>query len=365
MKRLDFRTVVVVLLAAAAGCKGDPTADLRGGASQLGLNPDLMFIDSADTKPFAVTIRDQQLNPVAGRVEVTSSAPSIMTVEQDTAAGSADSANYNFLVNGISPGAAKLIVTSGGLADTATVSVLPVVFLGALSSTTLEGGDTLTIASTSLLKFDTATVAVTFEGGGPGVVVSKTPDTIKVLVPFGTAGPATIDGIDVTYVPGLVITRATEQAITQTGDLWAGDTAYTTAPTLPLPTVTGQAFQYLTMLPTIDNDAHCGEGTGGGATGKCTIFKYVANGTDSLRFSVNWTPPTDAASGDADIDIYSCTSAGVAGCFEGGAAGAAGATGKTPEVFTIKPSAGTHYLVIEQFTSGEDPNVFITITKKN
>ena len=55
----------------------------------------------------------------------------------------------------------------------------------------------------------------------------------------------------------------------------------------------------------------------------------------------------------------------MAACFEGGAAGAAGATGKTPEVFTIKPTAGVHYLVIEKYTGGENPNVAITITKKN
>ena len=45
MKRLDFRSVVVVLLAAAAGCKGDPTADLRTGVSSVSMNPDVMFID--------------------------------------------------------------------------------------------------------------------------------------------------------------------------------------------------------------------------------------------------------------------------------------------------------------------------------
>ena len=58
MKRLDFRSVVVVLLAAAAGCKGDPTADLRTGVSSISLNPDLMYIDQGATKGLEAVARD-------------------------------------------------------------------------------------------------------------------------------------------------------------------------------------------------------------------------------------------------------------------------------------------------------------------
>jgi hypothetical protein len=239
------------------------------------------------------------------------------------------------------------------------------VFTGALSSTTPKGGDTLVIASTPQLKFDTATVGVTFGGNNAGVVVGKSLDTVRVLVPFSAPGPLTIAGVLVTsYTPPLAVTLPTPATVSQTGDFWApGDTGYASAPTIPLPTVTGQSTKFITLLPAINNNAHCGEGTGSGGTGACTIFKYTANGTDSLEFNVNWTPPTVAATDVSDIDIYSCGSAGVAACFEGGSA--AGATAKTPEVFTIKATAGVHYLVIEKYSGGENPNVTITITKKN
>jgi len=42
-----------------------------------------------------------------------------------------------------------------------------------------------------------------------------------------------------------------------------------------------------------------------------------------------------------------------------------GHTAKTPEVFTIKPTAGVHYFVVEKYSGGENPNVILTITKKN
>jgi hypothetical protein len=242
--------------------------------------------------------------------------------------------------------------------------VLPQGFGGAFSSATPKGGDTLRIASTNVLKFDTGTVSVSF-GALNAIIVKKSRDSLRVLVPFGATGPATIGGIVVTYVPGLIVSLPSTATVTQTGDFWApGDTGYASAPSINLPTATGQAVTFVMPAPTIDNDANCGEGTGAGGIGQCTIFKYTANGTDSLTFAANWTPPTDGAD-NSDIDIYSCGSAGVAACFEGGPAGAAGATGSTPQSFTIKPTAGTHYFVLEAYSGGEDPNVIVTITKRN
>jgi len=214
-----------------------------------------------------------------------------------------------------------------------------------------------------VLKFNATTTTVTFGGGTSPVVLSQTADVIKLLVPFSSPGPLSISNINVTYVAGLSVTLNTAQTVTQTGDFWApGDTGYASAPTLPLPTVLGQSRLYLTQLPHVSNDANCAEGTGGGGLGNCTIFKYTANGTDSLQFSANWTPATTASTDNSDIDIYSCNSTGVAGCFEDGGGGA---SVKTPESFSFKPTAGVHYLVIEQYSGGEDINVSVTITKKN
>ncbi len=96
MKRLDSCSVIVVLLAAAAGCKGDPTADLRTGVSSLALNTE---------------------------ITVTSTDPAIATVKPDSTVPSADGAHFNFIVTAIAPGQTKLVATASGVSDTASVTV--------------------------------------------------------------------------------------------------------------------------------------------------------------------------------------------------------------------------------------------------
>jgi hypothetical protein len=269
------------------------------------------------------------------------------------------------IVTAVTAAPSCVVASGGGVRDTVKVAVLPQSFAGTFSSATPKGGDTLTISSTTLLKFDTSKVAVTFTGAGTGsagTIVSKTPDAVKVLVPFGAAGALTVAGINVTYVTNLVVTLPTSNTVTQTGDFWApGDTGYATAPSIPLPAVTGHKTYFLSHVPTVSNNPDCGEGTAQLGLGRCTIFKYTANGTDSLKFTTNWTPATTAAD-VSDIDTYSCGAAGVSACFEDGGAGA---TAKTPESFSFKPAAGVHYFVLEQYSAGEDPNIVVTITKLN
>jgi len=290
----------------------------------------------------------------------------VVTAVPDTSYHPVPATSSRVVVTALTPAPSCVVATAAGFTDTITVSGLPSAFTGALSSTTPKGGDTLVIASTPELKFNPAAVVVTFGGNNRGIVVSATADTVKVLVPF-SAPALSIAGVLVTsYSPPLAVTLATAATVTQTGDFWApGDTGYVSAPTFPLPVVTAGSVQYITLLPGVFNNPHCAEGTASLGVGMCTIFKYTANGTDSLEFKASWTPATVAATDAFDIDIYSCGSAGVAACFEGGAAGAAGGTTKTPEVFTIKPAAGVHYFVIEKYSGGENPNVIVTITKRN
>lgn len=358
--------VLAAVTFVGGACKNDPLSNLDGTPAALVLDFTHLQIAVGQTATVTASVLDARSTPLAVPVTFTA-CNAVVTAGIDTTYHPIPATSSRGVITAQAPAPSCVVVQGAGFTDTVTVSAVPVAFTGALSSLTPKGGDTLVIASTAQLKFDTGTVGVTFGGNNAGVIVSKSADTLKVLVPFSAPGPLTIAGVLVTsYSPALAVSLPTSASVTQTGDFWApGDTGYASAPTLPLPTTTGQSTKFITLLPGVDNDAHCGEGTAGGGLGACTIFKYTANGTDSLQFSVGWTPPTVAATDNSDIDIYSCGSAGVAACFEGGAAGAAGATTKTPEVFTIKPSAGVHYLVIEKYSGGEDPNVTITITKKN
>src|SRR6266850_315232 len=368
MNRRLFGAFGVLAAVAFIGesCKTDPLSNLDGNPAALVVDFTHLQIGVGQTATVTASVLDGRSTPLPIPVTFTA-CNNVVTAGPDTSYHPIPATSSRGVVKAQTPAPSCVVVQAAGFTDTVSVSAVPVSFTGTLSSTTPKGGDTLVLASTAQLKFDTGLVSVTFGGNNAGIVVAKSADTVRVLVPFSAPGPLTIAGVSViSYAPPLAVTLPTSASVTQTGDFWApGDTGYASAPTLVLPAVTGKSTKFITLLPSINNDAHCGEGTGSGGLGACTIFKYTANGTDSLEFKASWTPPTVAATDVSDIDIYSCGSAGVAACFEGGAAGAAGATAKTPEVFTIKPSAGVHYFVVEKYSGGENPNIILTITKKN
>ena len=360
MKRLDFRTVCVVLLA-AAGCKGDPTADLRTGLNSLEMNPDLMFIDQGTSKGFEVVARDQQLNPVAASVTVTSVDPNVVTVEPDTSVPSADNAHFDYIVSAVGAGQTQLVASSGGVSDTAIVTVLPTSFNGVLTPAAPRAGDTVRIAATALLKFDTASVAVEGPAGSIVTILAKTPDELTVLAPAGS-GVWTIDGVDVTYVPGLTVALETAP-VTTTGSLWAASSSWQTAPNIsnliPAP---GGAPRRMTVAPVSpNNSAVCPEvALGFGSAGPCMMFRFDLAAAANVSFATDWDGTTAT-----DVDVYVCADTTVAGfganCFEDGGAGATGAKPQTTgpaNAFT----AGSHWFVIELY-AGTTTNTYVTIRR--
>jgi len=359
--------VVAVFTLTVGSCKSDPFSSVHGTPAAVVTNFSYLQMSIGGSATVKASIVDATATPLEIPITFTTCTGDV-TVTTDTSYHPIPKTSAQVIVTALTAAPSCVVVAGGGVKDTVHVAVLPLAFAGAFSSATPKGGDTLTISSTTLLKFDTSKVAVTFTGAGAGndgTIVSKTPDAVKVLVPFGAAGALTVAGINVTYVTSLVVTLPTSNTVTQTGDFWApGDTGYATAPSIPLPAVTGHKTYFLSHVPSVSNDPDCGEGIAGGGLGICSIFKYTANGTDSLKFTTNWTPPTvaTATTDVSDIDTYSCGAAGVSACFE---EGGAGATAKTPESFTFKPAAGVHYFVLEQFAAGENPNIVVTITKLN
>ncbi len=357
MKPLSIGAVFAGAALAALACRGDPTSSLRGGAKSIDMTSNVVFIDAGDARQLEVVVRDEQLNPLVADVTVASLNPSVVTIAVDTTIPVANGATHHYTITAVAPGLTKITVQSSGLADSVIVSVLPVNFAGALSSVTPKGGDTVSIFSTSLFKFDPDSAALVF--GHSFFTLKRNADTITFLMPFTTTTADSISHVAVTYVPGLHVTLPLATPPVQTGSLWSpADTGYATAPQIALPTVTGQSTVFIANGVSQNNDADCGEGTGAGGIGNCLIFKYVATGTDSLSFSVDW----EGAALAPDMDIYSCGSAGVSACFEDNGSGA---TGSKPQVFRLKPTAGTHYYVIEVYGGSPPANIYTTITKLN
>jgi len=240
--------------------------------------------------------------------------------------------------------------------DTVGVVVMPTFVPATLSSLTPKGGDTLTITATNaLLPFDTSTLVVSFPGGVKGIILSKTPTSVKALIPFSAPGVTDsirITGVQVTYA-GVEATLATPGVFVQTGDFWAGDSSFATAPDLggliPAP---GDSAIVLFATAPVANVANCGEGAGAGSSGPCMFFKVTVPGTDSVTFTLNWPSADGGGGGNPDIDMYFCTAANPGSCFAPG--GGAGATGSEPEAITVKLAPGTYYWVAEYYAACDD-----------
>jgi hypothetical protein len=349
MNRRLFGAFGVLAIAAAAsvgGCKNDPLSDTDGSTTAVVANFSYLQMSIGSDQAVTASALDARGTPLAEPVTFTACTGDV-TVANDTSYHPIPATSSRAIVTAVTANPSCVVAAVGGVADTVTVAVLPPNFSGAFSATTVAGGDTLTINSTTLLKFDTASVTVSF-GGAVATVVAKTRDVIKVLVPFGANGTATIGGIAVTYAPGLVISLPSTTSVTQTGDAWAGDDDYGTAPTIPLPAAVGQSTHLIVSPPATDNTSICGE-----ASGPCSILAYTVADSANLTFTVDWDS-------GADIDTYSCSGPDASTCFEDTGTGA---TGAQPQSFTFVAAPGTHYLVVENFDHTPTTNYYVTITR--
>lgn len=338
------------VLAAAAltvgACKSDPLSGMDGSPAVVNTDFSYLQMPIGSSQVVTASVLDARTTPLPVPVTFTACTGDV-TVTPDTSYHPIPATSSRAVVTALTANPSCVVASGGGLADTITVAVLPPDFSGAFSAATVAGGDTLTISSTTLLKFDTASVTVSF-GGTAATVVAKSTTSIKVLVPFGASGTATIGGIAVTYAPGLVVSLPSTNSVTQTGDAWTGDDDYGTAPAIPLPGADGQSTYLIVSPPATDNTAICGE-----ASGPCSILAYTVADSTKLTFTVDWDS-------DADIDTYSCSGPDGSTCFEDTGTGA---TGDQPQTFTFIAAPGTHYLSIENFDGTPTTNYYVTITQ--
>ena len=229
-----------------------------------------------------------------------------------------------------------------------------------LSSTTPTGGSTLAVASTAILKFSDSTEVV-HPSFGALPVISRTPDTIKVLSAY-TSGQLTITNVNVTLAPGLVVSLGTVAVVQPTGDAWAGDDNWQTAPNITslLPASGASSQILLTAGPA--NAAVCPEAAlGFGSSGPCMMFRFTLAAPTTYNFSTDW----EGGATSPDIDVYACSDSTVANfgsaCFEDGGAGATSSKPQATGAFTFP--AGDHWFVVEIFGGGTTKNIVTTISR--
>jgi hypothetical protein len=342
-------------------CIEDPLSDLDGNPAAVVSSHGLLVLAPGEEEAITVRAVDGRSTPLGTPVTVTPCDADVVVTEDQTYAP-VPRTSQRFVVTAVNSGASCVQMTSGGAVDTVAVGVLPTAFGGTLSSNAGNPNDTVTISSTNELKFDTSVVTVTFGGAAAAAIVSKTPDQLRVLVPWSNAGPLTISGVDVTYVPGLRASLATTASFTPgSTNPFAGASSWQTAPDITnrLPAAAGQT-SHLIVTRGADNVAVCPELSFGSA-GPCMMFRYTVGAPTALNFTTDW----EGTAAAPDVDIYVCADTVVANlandCFVDGGSGATGAKPQTTGNDTYP--AGTYWLVVEVYDGAGPRNAYVTITR--
>ena len=176
--------------------------------------------------------------------------------------------------------------------------------------------------ATAALQFNPATADVDFGAGYRGFVTNRTATSLSVIVPIPSPtlpGPITVDGIDVTYVPGLQVSLPTAASFTVTNPYNPND--------FPLPPATA------TFPDTVYEGFAAGEAD--------NLYTFTLATATTLTMSVDWV-------GGADLDLYLCDAA----C---GVAVAASAGSSKPETFTATVPAGTYNVYVNNWVAAGAP----------
>ena len=341
-------------------CVDDPLADLDSSpAAILTSHSSLQLTQGAAGFAVTATVVDGRSAPLAVPVTATG-CDAAVSAAVDPTYNPVPATSARFLVTGVSPAGSCLNLSGGGLTKTVPTVVLPTSFNGTVSGTTPQGGDSLTINSTTQLKFDTALVGITFAGGAAATILSKTADQVRVLVPFSNAGPISVSGVNVTYVPGLRVTLPTSTSVTQTGNRWAAASSWQTAPDISglIPAAAGTSRMIVTRGT--PNVAVCPEEPFA-SSGPCMMFQFTLGAATTLAFNTDW----EGTAADPDVDIYVCADTVVANlandCFVDGGSGATGAKPQTTGNDAY--AAGTYWLVLEVYAGTGPRNAYVNIVR--
>jgi hypothetical protein len=221
MHRHLFGLAVAAAMLAGGACASDPTGDLSGTPSRIVASLDKVFLRPGDSVSVTAELRDDQGVPLDLMPEVTSTDPAIATV---TVADQPPVSQRRFFIKGASAGFVRVLLTHGSVVDTISTIVVPLAFDGTVS--VASGGllDTVTIAASALVAFDTTDTTTVTINDGSTHLVSITDTEIKVLALFhaATAG-ASVVLHNAVFLPGVEDIELDSIVAGQTVDLTGDD----------------------------------------------------------------------------------------------------------------------------------------------
>lgn len=334
MKHLSPIVLAVVLIGAVAtACFDDPTSSLRNGPSRLDLSRTAIFINLGDSLSVNAGVKDEQGNVFsAAGTEWVSVDPTVATVAVDDIVIPNNAFSRAFIL-GVAAGRTYVRITGQGITDSVLVWVLPPTFSGTVTAPAGSMmGDTITIASTSVLGF-TAATTVTI-GGVDAWLVSQTATQLKVMAsePAAAGSAVVLSHVSLLGAVDMTLTATTRVGVASTIRANGNSPANEDPATAPAGLL---ASRYTTPIIGVLN------GTVADNFWAFTTPAAVAPATtgDSVEVTVVWHT-------DADIDVAVLNAAG--GCISAqlpGSCYATMGTGNNPEVGVWRLAAATTYVI--------------------
>jgi hypothetical protein len=347
MKRSVYGLAMCAVAVGLWSCNGDPTDSIREGEKILA-DPGAMFVEQGGTDSVVVELVDGQGNQLSADFTPQNIGPGI-TVERDlgyleTSTGQPISTSQRYIVTGVDPVATSFELASGDQTITIPVKVTPGGTTVTLSNAAPAANEGLVLTLPTGYKFGAGAGASL--GGAAGIVQAVAPDSssITVLLPPGATGTVTVDSVQVDYIPGVLFSLPTPQAVTvgavtpQAGTGSAG-----TAPTLTLPAVGGPALAFFDG-GTYDY-AHP-------TNGPARLYKFVVADSVVLSTTVDW-PSAE------DLGVYFYTADATTGFGDPADAGGAGVH---PETVDNTFGPGTYFMGVHNFSATNPPYFGITIS---
>lgn len=343
MNRLVRGTVLLAAVAAIWSCEKDPTGANAKTISTISANPSVVFVSNVDSAGVVAQALNDLNQPDSAVFDTANVGPGLI-VSQDTTyghiiGGGNIPTSARFFVKGATPTtfvSSSFDITAGGISTTIPVKITPASLPGVFNTTTPDIGDTVTVTAPAPMTFSSATTALI--GGSEGYILSLSADssTLTFLSPPGTG--ASFTAVRLPYIDADLTLDASEQVKAGPATIWAGSDMQATAPSVGVPTASGEKTVFL--------DQGKWDGNCGGVP--CQWYKLDVTVAGDYDFASQWDNTSDLG-----IYVFDNALTGVGACDSFGNDPAVGVY----ESCTITLGVGTYYIQMQNFAPFyPDPN---------
>jgi uncharacterized protein YjdB len=247
------------------------------------------------TLQLTTTVLDAQGQPLSGRLLTYSSGnPAVATVSPTG------------LVTGVAVGSTQIVVSSQGIADTATVSVVPVPVTTVTitpSAPVLTVGQTIGLTATATSSDGSALLGrpVTWSSGTPAIATVSASGVVTGVSPGSAVVFAAIDGVVASVSVSVAsLPVASVLIVPSGGTVQVGDTLFLTATPLDAngAALTGRVTSWSSDNPTVATVGSAGQ-VAAVAQGTASITATIEGKTGTVAvtvtattFTITVTPPT-------------------------------------------------------------------------